>query len=280
VDINGRLRISHGGAAVTEGVIHNVVAARDIGMVQSELLLLGGMTNTSLSVGLIAEGVGGDISGYVKSKQIGPLAVGGDRLYFLNRIIDGVGSGADLVDGVTVLYNVDIRMNVFADVSDALEVNRILQGFNDKDAALINHSAITLSLVSGQAVIGRFQNSDANDIAVGEFYYHTDKIVAVNSLPTGYKAKLLNATDGLLLSATEVAGTASLDVIQLWMAEAVTLQITTGADAEVARIQPASLIWGGDIFQFLSGGISLPIVTVDPLQDTWVGLTGSPFVQA
>lgn len=81
---------------------------------------------------------------------------------------------------------------------------------------------------------------------VNELYFHADKIITCSGLSTGDKLQLRDSGDTLLGEATESGGTATLDVLDIWMADAVKVEVRDSGDSLLDDLTPSSGIWGGD----------------------------------
>jgi hypothetical protein len=100
----------------------------------------------------------------------------------------------------------------------------------------------TDTVLNGQVGIPDFwareagQNSDFDD-----FIYMTDKILVATGLQSGEKFKVINAAEGVVGSATESGGTATLDLggVQMPMGGWPNVIITDGSDVELQRLTGA-----------------------------------------
>jgi hypothetical protein len=257
---SGELRFQHDNAAANfQGVLHTAVAARAKAMVQTIMRMNafgGATTNASMGVGVIGAGVTPTTwDFYIKRKTCGPVAA--SEFYTVGRVLDGVFSTLDNVDGAQAVYDVYRKMVVWADASPGTEPARQLEGWNGLDDVVLPRTTVNMSLVSGQAVIARFQNSQVSSVTVEEFYYHTDKfIAAVGDLVDGWKVKLLGAADVVLLEEEVSGGSALLDCMGLWMPDVLAVQLTDAADLEIDRTSPAEGVWGGDTYTFTAAAAS------------------------
>jgi hypothetical protein len=87
------------------------------------------------------------------------------------------------------------------------------------------------------------------------------RYIEVEGLDSGWKAKLYDASDTLLASATESGGTASIDVISLGFPITGKLKITNGADVVQFTGELLSDNYGGDHWLYKSTTVQLLIAT-------------------
>ena len=241
------------------GMVNNVMAAEATGMVQATGRRRGGDTGFP-TFGVLGaatindDGTGAgdpDIDAYGYRKGI--TAIFGQPR---NGITYNPTENFDLdTGGAVVAIDEDIDF-IMRWEPDAYE------GWNSKDDTVDTVANATTEFASGRA--GMFGTGTTLGVAQTLFDFslyniHDDYLVYGSNLPSGYKLKILGAADAVLATATESGGTAQVDCMDVWLADALAIIITDGSDVEVDRVTPTEGVWGGDVYTYST-----------PTSTTWI----------
>lgn len=238
VTSSGAINVTASGGSVS-GILYSAVAARSCGMVEAEITRLNAdSTQSDSGVGLhVADALN---AVYATLEFTDTLQAGDFRLRDLSS---GTHVGATAVVGS--VYDKGTFHWVALGV-DALAS----RAWSDSDSTSVELSSDDgTERASGQAaLLARKSAAASYGVRAKAFYYHAGKDVTVTGLRNDYKAKVLDSTDGVLGSATESGGTATVEMSSIGRRNNPTTVIVTDRnDTELARFTADSSvgIWGG-----------------------------------
>lgn len=173
-------------------------------------------------------------------------------------ILEEVGSSADLTD------NTDYQMQMYLNSDPA---NETLLFAAEHDTGVFTDDAasgLTLDNIEVMAYAGQFDtSSDTATVQIDNLLWMRGRHIFVSDLPTGWKAKVLNASEAVVAEATESGGVADIiasraDVVGGTPATEfvpfngwASLIVTDGLDAEQARYNFEG-VYPGDTYTFHS----------------------------
>jgi len=254
VDVGtGRLSIQDtgNGGNNLHGIVNNVMSAQATGMVQATGRRRGGDTGFP-TFGLLGaatindDGTGAgdpDIDAYAYRKGITAIFGQPRNLITYNPTENfEIDTG-----GATVAIDEDIDMILRWEPD-------VFEGWNSVDDAVDTVSNATTSFASGRA--GAVGTGTTLGVAQTLFDFslyniHDDYLIYGSNMSSGQKLKILGTADAVLATATESGGTAQIDCMDVWLADALAVIITDGADAELGRITPSDGVWGGDVYRLV-----------------------------
>jgi len=187
--------------------------------------------------------------------------VGGDDSLGANVVVTDDGSGYGFAfterDDNTVgaqttgslpykAVDTDYRLSTFVDGAGQAT------GYDFAEAETLNATPSTLT--AGHAGIGGCCGTDWANWK--EWWDTADRNILCSGLTTGFKLKILDITSAIIKSATEVSGTATLDVLDVNLSAIVRIVVTDASDNIVQVFQPVTggkRIVGGDVYSFAAG---------------------------
>lgn len=251
VGVGNVLNIADGGAGAPNlhGALLASVDVRSVGMVQSHIRRIDNAGGARL-VGAIGQatiiddgfGTAVDIDGYGYRKSTDGLFTNNhETLSYANsgEVIEDASAGAFVNDGVWLLLN--MRWNGTSEI----------EGWNSVDDARVFTNAIANQFASGRPGLNATGGLGATVtlMQARTFSYHKSHLVTATITP-GWKLKLLDAADVVLGEATaNVAGVASIDCLDIWLLDVVSVVVTDASDVEQARIIPTEGVFGGDDYE-------------------------------
>lgn len=135
------------------------------------------------------------------------------------------------------------NFSLWADGSDIEDY-----GFPDEKGSELTAPTLT----SGKAGVVQLGGSLSETSKFEVYNVHADKVVTVQDAPSDGDARILDGDGVVLASASESGGTAIIDVIGVWLEDAVDLEIRNSAGAVLQTLTPSSGIWGGDVYAAVS----------------------------
>lgn len=79
------------------------------------------------------------------------------------------------------------------------------------------------------------------------FNVHAGKFVTIQDAPVGGDARILDGGGAVLASASESGGTIEIDCLQVWLEDAVDVEIRDSGGGVISTVTPQGGIWGGDV---------------------------------
>ena len=239
---SGRIRFNTTVSANTRHMVLNTVAPRADAMMQ---FVYHSASSTNVRATGVARNTTNDFTNQILTRVPSLGSTGTNRELRLREII--AAASVQLVSAGTAFTAPPSRHTVAVIGTDAAAF-WFVQGVGTTFA-----SPLTLAGAGnwgmGMAVdFGSVGTTKTMDFS--EFYLMSGRYVTVTNLPSGYSAAVLDAGNVSLSSATEVSGTALIELLEVTFPLAVKIAIYDGGNNLVYSATPAETIWGGDVWDW------------------------------